>query len=160
VVWESTDYKSIGYCRRVAHEKGFSDDPAVMRERLTFTQDGITRRRERVPKICFTDEVWAMRGAHTSSYVTIHEDRSDRCNPEYLRHKYSKVPAWMFHGVIVDGRKEPSCFWEKWWGTINSARYDEHILTHTLSNSSGTTHLMTTSSCKITLLPTDCTRRD
>ena len=71
-----------------------------------------------------------MGGAHTSSYVTVLEDGSDRYNPKCLRHKYSKVPAWMFHGAIVDGRKGPSCFWEKGWGTINSACYNEYILTH------------------------------
>jgi hypothetical protein len=49
----------------------------------------------------FTDEVWAMGGAHTTSYVTIKKDGLDRHIPENLQHKYSKVPAWMyssFHG--------------------------------------------------------------
>ena len=81
-----------------------------MRERLTFAQEGITWRRDRVQRICFTDEVWAMGGAHTDSYVTVLEDGSDRYLPENLTHKYSKAPAWMFHGAIVDGKKGPGIF--------------------------------------------------
>jgi hypothetical protein len=30
-----------------------------------------------------------------------------------VRHKYSKLPAWMFWASIVDGKKGPSLFWEK-----------------------------------------------
>jgi hypothetical protein len=70
-----------------------------------------------------------MGGAHTDSYVTVKEDGSDHYLPENLRHKYSKAPAWMLHGGIVNGKKGPCCFWEKEWGSINAPRYDEYILT-------------------------------
>ena len=76
----------------------------------------------------FTDEVWAMGGAHTTSYVTVLEDGSDRYLLENLQHKYSKAPTWMFHAGIVDGKKGPAVFWDAEWGTINSERYDEHVL--------------------------------
>jgi hypothetical protein len=33
----------------------------------------------------------------------------------------------MFHGIIVNGKKEPATFWEKEWGTMNSAKYDAVI---------------------------------
>jgi hypothetical protein len=52
----------------------------------------------------------------------------DRYWPENLQHKYSKAPAWMFHGTIVDGKKGPAVFWEKEWGTVNSERYNTYIL--------------------------------
>ena len=71
-----------------------------------------------------------MGGAHTTSYVTVLEDGSDRFLPVNLQHKYRKAPAWMFHGAIVNGKKGPSFFWEKAWCSINSTRYDEYILTH------------------------------
>ena len=58
----------------------------------------------------FTDEVWAMGGAHTTSYVTVKQDGSDRYLPENLQHKHRKAPAWMFHGTIVGGRKGPGVF--------------------------------------------------
>jgi hypothetical protein len=67
-------------------------------------------KRERVKRICFTDEVWVFGGAHTSSYVTVLEDGSDRFAPECVKHKYSKLPAWMFHGLIVDRKKGPCLF--------------------------------------------------
>lgn len=86
----STAFRDLNFCRRVAHKKGFSDDPRVIAERLAFAEDGITWRRDRVQRICFTDEVWAMGGAHTDAYVTVKIDGSDRLLPECLRHKYSK----------------------------------------------------------------------
>jgi hypothetical protein len=51
-----------------------------------------------------------MGGAHTTSYVTVKEDGSDRYWPQNVQHKYSKKPAWMFHGTIVGGRKDPGLF--------------------------------------------------
>jgi hypothetical protein len=101
----------------VAKRKGFSEDPLVCQERLSFAQDGLTWPRSRVQRICFTDEVWVFGGAHTNSYVTVLKDGSDRLLPECVRHK---LPAWMFHGCFVDGRKGPCLFWEKERGTINS----------------------------------------
>jgi hypothetical protein len=123
-----TAINSIGYCRRVERKKGFSEDPRVMRERLELAERGVTWPRTYVQKICFTDEVWAFGGAHTSSYVTCKQDGSDRLLPECVRHKYSKLPSWMFWGSIVDGKKGPSLFWEREWGSINSTRYDKRIL--------------------------------
>jgi hypothetical protein len=72
----------------------------------------------------FSDKVWAMSGAHTASYITVKEDRSDRYDLENVQHKYSKVPAWMFHGTIINGTKGPAHFWEKEVGTMNSRKYD------------------------------------
>ena len=126
-----TAYKGlypVGYVRRVAKKKGFSDDPRVVRERYEFSDDGRHWQRARAQRVMFSDEVWANGGAHSNAYVTVLEDGSDRLLPECLQHKYSKVPAWMFWGSIVDGKKGPHQFWEKRWGTINSARYDEHII--------------------------------
>jgi len=34
----------------------------------------------------------------------------------------------MFHGTIVDSKKEPGIFWEKELGNINSTKYNEYIL--------------------------------
>jgi hypothetical protein len=34
----------------------------------------------------------------------------------------------MFHGVIYGGRKGPSTFWEKEWGSMDSTKYCEVIL--------------------------------
>jgi transposase len=72
--------------------------------------------------------VWAYGGAHTNSYITCLQDGSDRLLPECVRHAYSKLPSWIFWGSIVDGKKGPSLFWEKEWGSINSTRYNERIL--------------------------------
>ena len=71
-----------------------------------------------------------MGGAHTVSYVTVKEDGNDRYHSENLQHKYSKAPAWMFHGTIINSKKGPAQFWEKNWGKINSTTYDEYILSH------------------------------
>ena len=125
-----TAFKELGYCRRTSKKKGFSDDPAVWAERKAFAEDGITWSRERLQGQMFTDELWANGGAHTTSHVTVKEDGSDRYLPECLQHKYSKLPAWMFHGMIVNGRKGPALFWEKGWGNMNSTNYDEKVLSY------------------------------
>jgi hypothetical protein len=81
-----TAINEIGYCRRVARKKGFSDDPGVMKERLERAKEGLTWLREYVQRICFADEVWAFGGAHTSSYITCLKDGSDRLLFECIRH--------------------------------------------------------------------------
>jgi hypothetical protein len=52
-----TAFKLIRYSRRVAKQKGFSDDPQVMDERLAFAEEGITWTLERVFHQIFSDEV-------------------------------------------------------------------------------------------------------
>jgi hypothetical protein len=91
-------------------KKGYSEDPGVCQERLAFAREGIQWSKERLYQQMFTDEAWAMGGAHTTSYVTVKEDGSDRYWPQNVQHKYSKKPAWMFHGTIVGGRKDPGLF--------------------------------------------------
>jgi hypothetical protein len=84
-----------------------------MQERVDFAKEGLTWTLERLFHQIFSDEVWASGGAHTQSYVTVKEDGSNRLDPEYVQHKYRKLPAWMFHGTIVMGGKGPASFWEK-----------------------------------------------
>lgn len=99
-----------------------------MRERVTFAEEGKTWTPERLFLQIFSDEVWAMGGAYTQSYVTVKEDGSDRLDPACLQHKYRKLPAQMFHGTIVMGGKGPTTFWEKDFGTMDSYKYDAVIL--------------------------------
>jgi len=101
-----TGFKLVGYGRRTAKRKGFSDEPDVMAERVAFAEQAIHWSRERLYRQIFSDEVWAMGGAHSQEYVTVKEDGSDRYNPACLTHKYSKRPSWMFHGTIVFGGKQ------------------------------------------------------
>jgi hypothetical protein len=108
-----TAFKLVGYGRRVTKKKGFSDDPEVMQERVDFAEEGLTWIPDRLYHQIFSDEVWAMGGAHTQSHVTVKEGGSDRFDSACLQHKYSKLPAWMFHGIIVIGGKGPATFWEK-----------------------------------------------
>jgi len=55
-----------------------------MQERVDFAEEAITWTPERLFHQIFSDEVWAMGGAHTQSYVTVKEDGSDRFNPECI----------------------------------------------------------------------------
>jgi hypothetical protein len=50
-----------------------------------------------------------MGGAHTQKYVTLKMDGSDKYDCDCLQHKYSRRPAWMFHGTIVFGGKQTTC---------------------------------------------------
>ena len=83
----------LGYCRHTSKKKGYSEDLEVMTERVTFAQDGITWSRARLEAQLFSNEVWAMGGAHTTSYVTVRKDGLDRYWPVNLQHKYSRAPA-------------------------------------------------------------------
>jgi hypothetical protein len=69
-----TAFDLIGYTRKKSHKKGFSDDPAVARKRLAFAEQGLTWSFERVMNQIFSDEVWAMGGAHTEQYVSVKSD--------------------------------------------------------------------------------------
>jgi hypothetical protein len=131
-----TAFESVGYGRRVAKRKGFSDDPRHWEQRRLFAEEAITWPLERLRRQVFSDEVWAYGGAFTQSYVTCLVQGSeedilrDRYAPGCVQHKYSKRPAWMFHGTICDGKKGPAVFWEKEWGNMNSTKYNEHILSN------------------------------
>jgi hypothetical protein len=63
--------------------------------------------------IVFSDEVWAIKRAYTTSYVTVQQDSSDRFDSTSIQRKYGKASAWMFHGTIYQGKKEPAVFREK-----------------------------------------------
>ena len=93
-----------------------------------FAREGLQWPTSRLYIQIFTDEIWAMGGAHTILYIIIKEDRSDRYLLENLQHKYLKAPAWMFFEFIVRGKKSLAIFWEKEWEKINSERYDCYIL--------------------------------
>lgn len=60
--------------------------------------------------------------------MTIQEDGSDKYDVINVQHKYSEASVWMLHDTIYQRIKGSAVFWEKDWGTINSAKYNEHIL--------------------------------
>ncbi len=96
--------------------------------RYELAQEGVRWSHEQIYNQIFSDEIWANWGAHTTSYVTVKEDGSDRYIESNVQHKYSKCPAWMFHGTIYQGLKGLAAFWEKAWGSIDSAKSDQYIL--------------------------------
>ena len=120
--------RKLGYCRRTAKKKGFSDDPDIWYLRVEFAEIGLLMTKEQVRNIVFSDEVWAMAGAYTTSFVTVQEDGSDRYDSTGLQHKYRKAPAWMFHGTIYQGKKGLAVFWGREWGSINSELYGQYVL--------------------------------
>ncbi|KAH6667441.1 hypothetical protein B0J14DRAFT_567448 [Halenospora varia] len=87
-----TAFKLLRYKRQVAHRKGFSDNHIVKQLRVDFAREAITWSRRRLYRQMFSDEVWAMGGAHTSQYRTVKTDGSKDYNQD-SQHKYSKVPA-------------------------------------------------------------------
>ena len=129
-----TGFREIGFGRRVAKRKGFSDNPVVMARHVQFAKEGLTWSRERLRQQAFSDEIWAHGGAFTQSYVTVLVEgetadiQKDRYAPGCVQHKYSKLPSWMFNGTIYDGKKGPAVFWEKEWGYMDSRKYNLVVL--------------------------------
>jgi hypothetical protein len=74
-----------------------------------------------------TDKVWANGGSHTNSYVTIKKEE-DIFESQFLTHKYSKQPRWIFWGSIIDGRKGLDGLWNRELGNICAESYIDHIL--------------------------------
>ena len=127
-------FKSQGYERRISNRKGFSNKPELREARLNFALRAIEWTITRLCQQMFSDEVLAHGGANSRRFVTVlvegekQDIQNDRFRPECLTPKYSRLPAWMFHGIIYNGKKAFGTFWEKEYGTMNSAKYDSHIL--------------------------------
>lgn len=127
-------FQRMGYKRRVAKKKGFSNAKHHREMRLEFANAALNWSRERLYSQVFSDEVWATGGSNSRQHVTVLVDGDkdditvDRYRPECLNRKLSKLPAWMFHGVLYDGKKALGTFWEKEYGTMNSEQYDKYIL--------------------------------
>ena len=75
-----------------------------MAQRLGFAREAIDWTKEELFNTMFTDEVWAKGGAHTNSYLTIKRNENI-FKSQFLTHKYSKQPRWMFWDSIINGRK-------------------------------------------------------
>ncbi|KAI1006892.1 hypothetical protein K3495_g1318 [Podosphaera aphanis] len=129
-----TAVKSLGHGRRKAKMKGYSNRPENRRLRREFANEGILMSREGVYSMMFSDEVWVNGGLNAPSNATVlvsgdsHAVQMDRYHADCSAQKQDRLPGWMFHGVIYNGRKALGTFWEKNWGTVNSGRYDRHIL--------------------------------
>lgn len=129
-----TSFNSIGYGRRTSKKKAFSNSHEHRQIRLEFSQWGQTWSRERLYSQAFSDEVSAHGGANGRNFVTVltrgdkNDIMHDRYRPECLTRKHSKLPVWMFHGMILDGRKSLGTFWEREYGNMDSAKYDAYVL--------------------------------
>lgn len=127
-----TAVESQGFGRRVSKRKGFSNQEIHRQKRLEFALDAREWDRQRLYSQMFSDEVWANWGANSRNFVTVQVAGDpkdiviDRHRPECLTRKAAGGTAWMFHGAIYGGHKAFGTFWE--WGTMNSEKYDEHIL--------------------------------
>ncbi len=94
-----TAFYFMSYVRRVSKKKDFSDDPLHMQARVKFARWSKTWSWERLCNQIFSDEMWANEEAHTTSYVIVQEDESDRYASQNVQHKYSKAPVWMLHDM-------------------------------------------------------------
>ena len=127
-----TAVESQGFGRRVSKRKGFSNQEIHRQKRLEFALDAREWDRQRLYSQMFSDEVWANWGANTRNFVTVQVAGDpkdiviDRHRLECLTRTAAGGTAWMFHGAIYGGHKAFGTFWE--WGTMNSEKYDEHIL--------------------------------
>lgn len=102
--------------------------------RLIFATVAIKWSLDRLYSQNFSDEVWVNGGPNNRRYVTVlvdvdkEEISHSGYRPECMTRRYGKLPAWIFYGVICNGKKAYGTFWEKNYGSTNSEKYNDHIL--------------------------------
>lgn len=104
----TTTFRLMGYCRRTSKKKDYSDNPVHKAQRVAFAQTAIRWTRERVYNQVFSDEVWAMGGRHTTSYVTVKEDESDRYVADNVQHNIEKPQHSCFMVSTIFSFKNPA----------------------------------------------------
>jgi hypothetical protein len=140
-----TMFQTLNYVWRIFKKKDFSNDSRHMQARVEFARWRIILAKERLYDQIFSDEMWIMREAHKSSYVTVQADKTDRYVIHNVQHKYRKASIWMFHDMLImtlfydykltnqikiifRDKKKSMIFWNKNWDKINSVKYDLYIL--------------------------------
>jgi len=111
-----------GYYRRLALRK---PQPNRIR-RLEWAHEHLHWSREQWYSVLWTDETWIKSGKHRRTWVTrcAGEELDDTCAVDKVQRKC----GWMFWGYSAGSTKGPYLFWEKDWGLINTASYQQHTV--------------------------------
>ncbi|KAF4634319.1 hypothetical protein G7Y89_g3783 [Cudoniella acicularis] len=90
----STIFKLLGYIRRTAHKKGFSNTPEDMRMRVLFYENAKTWTRTRLNKLMFSDEIRAASARDSPSHKSMGK-KGSRCaatlDPEFEHEPWGHV---------------------------------------------------------------------
>lgn len=121
-----TAFKKEGYTRGV-RRKVPPLSPKNQQARLDWAQEHVTWTEEQWDQILWSDETWVQPGYHRRQFCTRLIGPTELYLPDCITHKWQRKIGWMFWGCI-SGKygKGPGLFWEKEWGSITSASYQEH----------------------------------
>jgi transposase len=114
-----------GYRRRFALRKPpISERNRIAR--LEWAREHIHWTEEQWYQVLWSDETWVTGGRHRRTLIT--QKPGEELLPDCVVERIPRPSGWMFWACFAGDIKGPSLFWEKEWGSINTASYIEHIV--------------------------------
>jgi hypothetical protein len=117
--------RRLGFKRYVAQRKPPINE-ATREKRLQFALSHRDWTPEQWARILWSDETWITGGLHRKAYVTRRQEEA--LNPTCIVEKPQRKQGWMFWGSFSGLGKGPDVFWEKDWGSISAATYQQYIV--------------------------------
>jgi DDE superfamily endonuclease len=117
--------RNEGFVRHIARRKPpISERNRLLRLSWAFAHVHWTS--EQSKRLFWTDETWTNGGRHTKTWVT--RRRHETFEPSCIVERHQRRAGWMFWGSFHGATKGPCVVWEKDWGSITSATYQEYVV--------------------------------
>jgi transposase len=114
-----------GYFRRIALRKPpISEKNRI--SRLEWAHEHLHWSEEQWYQVLWTDETWVTAGKHRKTWVT--RCAGEELDPTCIVERVQRKSGWMFWGCFAGTTKGPYVFWEKDWGSITAASYQQHTV--------------------------------
>ena len=117
--------KSRGYKRFPARSKPPLSD-ANRQQRLQWAQEHKNWTKEQWGTILWSNETWTT--GHSKKKVYVTRTTEEELQATCIVERHRKQKGWMFWGSFAGNMKGPCLFWEKDWGSINTASYQAKIV--------------------------------
>lgn len=121
----TTALRSLGWKRQIQRRRiHLTPRHKATRLQFAYEQLGLRPNPEDWERVLFSDETWATTNPMWKRWISIHESE----DPDDLAIERIKPRGWMFWGSFAGGVKGPSFVWEKDYGNINAANYQQYIV--------------------------------
>ncbi|KAL0936848.1 uncharacterized protein CTRU02_209064 [Colletotrichum truncatum] len=117
--------RRLGFKRYIARRK-----PPITEEtrqkRLAWAHEYVNWTVQQWRSVLWSDETWIMGGYYKKQYVT--RRHGEEWDPTCIIERHQRKQGWMFWGCFAGDEKGPGLLWEKDWGTISAATYQQHTV--------------------------------